>query len=146
MARNDLTVFEEFSKQIGDSEHDFQSDVLKLGIVDDIITPTAADATPSWGDYSANEVSTAGGYVAGGITLANVTFTEAGGTATLNADDVSLALNASGFTDGYWGIIYNDTNVGDLAIAFLDFGGPVSEAAGTITITWNASGIATIAA
>lgn len=144
MARGDLTVFEEFSLQLGDGEHDFQTDTLKLGIIDNTSPPTGADVTPAWGDYSANEVSTAGGYPAGGITLTNVTYTEAGGLATLDADDVSILQNALGFTDGFWAIIYNDTNATDLAICFLDLGGPVSEAAGPITITWNASGIATV--
>ena len=144
MARGDLTVFEEFSLQLGDSEHDFQSDTLKVGIVDNTITPTAGDATPTWGDYSANEVSTGGGYPAGGITLTSVTYTETGGVATLDAADVSLLQNASGFTDGYWAIVYNDTNATDAAITFVDLGGPVSEVDGPITITWNASGIATV--
>lgn len=144
MARNDLTVFEEFSLQLGTESHNFSSDVLKLGIVDNTITPTAGDATPTWTDYSANEVSTAGGYVAGGLTLASVTFTETGGVATLDAADVSIVQDSGGFTDGYWCIIYNDTNATDMAICFLDLGGPVSEVAGPITITWNASGIATI--
>lgn len=143
MARGDLTVFEEFSLQIGDGEHDFQTDVLKLGIVDATITPTGSDATPTWTDYSANEVGTGGGYIAGGLTLASVTYTEAGGVATLDAADVSIVQNASGFADGYWAIIYNDTNGTDMAIAFVELGGPVSEVAGPITISWNASGITT---
>lgn len=144
MARNDLTVFEEFSKQIGDGEHDFQTDVLKLGIVDSTITPTAGDTTPTWSDYSTNEVATGGGYVADGLTLASVTYTETGGVATLDAADISIVQNASGFVDGYWCIIYNDTNATDTAICFLDLGGPVSEVAGPITIAWNVSGIATV--
>ena len=144
MARGDLTTFEEYAKQIGDGEHDFQTDVLKLGIVDSTITPTAGDTTPTWTDYSANEVSTAGGYTAGGITLSSVTYTETGGVATLDAADVVISQNASGFTDGYWGILYNDTNATDAAICFIDLGGPVSEVDGDITISWNASGIQTV--
>jgi len=144
MARGDLTVFEEFSKQIGDEGHNFQSDVLKAGIIDNTAAPTASDGTPTWGDYSANEVSTGGGYVAGGLTLANVVYTEVGGVATLDADDISILQDAGGFTDGYWVIVYNDTNATDMAICFVDLGGPVSEVAGPITISWNASGIATV--
>ena len=144
MARGDLTVFEEFSKQLGDEAHNFQSDVLKAGIVDATITPLAADTTPTWGDYSANEVSAGGGYVAGGLTLANVVYTETGGVAKLDADDIAILQNAGGFTDGFWVIIYNDTNATDMAIAFVELAGPVSEVAGPITISWNAGGIATI--
>jgi len=144
MARGDLTTFEEYAKQIGDGEHDFQTDTLKLGIVDSTITPAAGDTTPTWTDYSANEVSTAGGYTAGGETLTSVTYTEAAGVATLDAADVVISQNASGFTDGYWGILYNDTNGTDMAVCFVDLGGPVSEVDGDITISWNASGIQTV--
>lgn len=144
MARGDFTVFEEFALNIGLEEFQLETDVLKVGIVDDTITPTAADATPTWGDYSANEVSTAGGYTAGGLTVANNTYTEAGGVATLDGDNLALTQDAGGFTDGYWGILYDDTNATDSAIGFVDLGGPVSEAAGPIAINWNASGILTV--
>jgi len=143
MARDDWTTFEEFSEQLGNEQHNFSSDTLKAGLVDSTITPTAGDTTPTWTDYSANEVGTGGGYPAGGITLSSVTWTETGGTATLNAVDLALAQNGSGFTDAYWLILYNDTNATDMAIGFLDLGGPVSEVAGPITITWNALGIIT---
>ena len=146
MAQGDFTVFDEFVLDIGKEVHELSSDTLKLGIVDDTITPTAGDATPVWGDYSGNEVSAAGGYVADGITLTGVTFTETGGTATLDdTGNISLAQDGSGFTDGYWGILYNSSAAGSNAIGFLDLGGPVSEQAGPVNINWNASGILTIA-
>lgn len=145
MARGDFTVFEEFAVQLGQELHTLASDTLKLGIIKNTAAPTASDATPAWGDYSANEVSTAGGYASGGITLSGVTWTEAGGVATLDdTGNISLAQNASGFTDGYWGILYNSSAAGSQAIGFLDLGGPVSEVAGPIAINWNASGILTV--
>jgi len=144
MATGDLTLFEEFAQNIGAEGHDFTNDTLKLGIIDNTVTPTAADATPAWSDYSANEVSAAGGYTANGITLANVSYAEANGVGKLDADDISLSQNGSGFTDGYWGILYNDTNAGDAAIGFVELGGPVSEQAGPISINWNVNGILTI--
>ena len=145
MATGDLTIFEEFVDQIGEEQHNFSADTLKLGLVDNVLAPTAADATPTWSDYSANEVSAAGGYTANGETLANVTWIEAAGTATLDADNVELAQNGAGFTDAHWGIIYNDTSGTDMAIGFVELGGPVSEQAGPVNINWNASGILTVA-
>jgi hypothetical protein len=145
MARGDFTVFEEFAAQLGAENHILNAaDVLKLGIVDDTITPTAADGSPTWSDYSANEVSTAGGYTADGETLADVTYLEADGVGTLDATDITLAQDAGGFEDAYWGILYNSTNATGMAIGFLDLGGPVSEVAGAVNINWNASGILTI--
>lgn len=146
MARGDFTLFEEFAAQLGAENHVLTNggDTIKLGIVDGTLTPTAADATPTWGDYSANEVGTGGGYTANGLTLANQSYTEAAGVATFDADNISIVQNAAGFTDGYWGILYNDSNASDMAIGFVDLGGPVSEVAGPIAINWNATGIFTV--
>ena len=83
--------------------------------------------------------------MADGLTLSGVTFTEAGGVATFDdTGNISLAQDGSGFTDAYWAIIYDDDAASDEAIGFLDLGGPVSEQAGAVTITWNAGGIATV--
>jgi hypothetical protein len=144
MATGDVTIFEEVSEMIGEETFNFESDTLKLGLIDNTTPPTAADATPRWADYSGNEVSTAGGYTANGETLASVTYTEADGVATLDADNVSLSQDGSGFTDAYWGIIYDDTATNDEAIGFVELGGPVSEQAGPVAINWNASGIMTV--
>jgi hypothetical protein len=149
MARGDFVVFEEFSLTIGLQGHQLETDVLKVGIIDNVVTPTAADATPAWGassgvDYDGNEVSTAGGYTAGGETVANNTYTEAAGVGTLDGDNIALSIDAGGFTDGYWGILYNETHTSNAAIGFVDLGGPVSEVAGPIAINWNGSGIVTV--
>ena len=146
MARGDLTMFEEFSLDIGKKVHDLSSDTIKLGIIDNTVAPTASVLTPSWADYSANEVSTAGNYTANGETLASVTYTEAGGVSTLDATNVTIAQDASGFTDAYWAIVYNDTATSDEAIAFIELDGPVSEVTGNVNINFNASGITTVTA
>lgn len=144
MARGDFTLFEEFAENIGGGDHDFTSDTLKLGIVDSTLTPTAADASPTWSDYSANEVATTGNYTANGETLTTVTYTEAAGVATLDADNITIDQHASGFTDGDWAILYNATHASGAAIGFIDLDGPVSELAGPVQVNWNASGIFTL--
>lgn len=141
MAVGDLIVFEEYASQVGKEIHNFASDTIKLGIIDNTVAPLAANTTPTWGDYSTNEVSTTGGYIENGITLTGVTWTEADGVAILDANNISLSQNASGFTNGYWGILYNDTATNKDAFAFLDLGGPASEQAGPININWGAEGI-----
>jgi hypothetical protein len=151
MAQGDVTIFNEFVEDLGEEVHNFESDVIKLALIDNVVTPAADTATPQWGvgssqDYDANEVSTAGGYTANGETVA-VTFTRSTTTATLddNSGDISLAQNGSGFTNAYWGILYNDSAVNKNCIAFVELGGPVSEQAGPVNINWNVSGILTIA-
>ena len=145
MATGDVQVFNAFAESIADGRIDLDTDTLKLAIIDSVITPTAADATPAWDvtsgvDYDGNEVSTAGGYTANGETLANVTWELAANVATLGADNVVIAQDGSGFTDGRWGIIYSETATNNDAIAFVDFGAAVSEQAGQITIDWNGVG------
>jgi len=147
MARGDVTIFDEFTINLGQEIHNLASDTIKVGLVTNGVTPTAGDATPTWADYSGSEVGTGGGYSAGGITLSGVTFTEAAGVATLDdTGNIALAQNASGFTNAYWGIIYNDSSASKNGIGFLDMGGPVSEVAGPIAVNWGVAGILTITA
>jgi hypothetical protein len=152
MATGDVTLFQEFIRDMGDGDHDFDNDTFKIGLIDNVVTPTAADATPAWGatsgvDYDGNEVdSTAGNYTAGGEPLASVTWVEAAGVGTFDAADVSFAQHGSGFTNAYWGIIFNETATNNEAIGFVELGGPVSEVAGPVAINWNASGIFTVTA
>jgi len=146
MAVGDVTIFEEFALNVATGAYDLTSsgDTIKLGIVNNSTVPTAATATPQWGDFSANDVSASGNYVANGITLTNQSWTEADGTATFDADNVTISQSASGFTNAYWGIIYDDTLASDPCIGFIELGTNVSEVAGTITITWAGTGIMTI--
>jgi hypothetical protein len=144
MARGDLTVFEEFALTIGEKKIAFGVDDFKVALIDDTAAPTAADATPTWSDYSANEVSGTN-YTAGGYTLTGDSWTEAGGVATFDdTGNVTWSQHASGPTDIYWGILYSDTSSNDDCICFIDMGGPISLVDGDISITWNASGIFTI--
>lgn len=142
MARGDVTFFEEALANLLDGTHDFDNDTFKCAICDNTTAPTAADATPALGDYT--EVGTAGTYTAGG-TAVTVSLSETGGTATVDlTTNPTWAADASNDADAYWGIVYNDTAVGDPAIAFVDLGGPVDMTAGPLTINWNASGLFTI--
>jgi hypothetical protein len=106
---------------------DLSAATIKLAICDDTITPEADDGTPRWADYSANEVSEAGNYVAGGITLTTVTVTMIGGICTIKADDVNIAEHASGFLDGYWAFVVNTTAAANQILGFFEMAGPVSE-------------------
>jgi hypothetical protein len=141
MARGDLKLFNDFAYQIGSGYHNFAEDTIKLGLVTNGVTPTIADSDPVWGDYSGSEVGTGGNYTANGETLANITWNLAGRSGIFDADNVSFAQNAGGFTNAYWGIFYNDTHVADAAFAFLDMNGPVSEVDGPVNINFSGSGI-----
>lgn len=149
MARGDVHVFAawELSMKAGGSNN-LTSDTLKLGIVTNGTVPTVSTNDPRWGaggttNFATNEVATGSTYSAGGPSLASVTFTRASGVNTLTAANASISTDATGFTNGYYGIIYDSTDAGKRAVAFVDLGGPVSIQGGALNINWNASGIFT---
>ena len=143
MATGDYTTFDEAKLAILKGTHNLDTNVIKIAICDNTVAPTAATATPTLGDFT--QVGTAGSYIAGGTTL-TVSLSEAAGTATFDAtNDPTWAQDALNDTDAYWGIVYNDTSATDEAIGFVELGGPVDMSAGPLTITWNASGLSTLA-
>ena len=145
MATGDLTVFDEAKAYMIDGGWE-SADAIKCAILDNTTAPTAGDTTPALGDYT--EVGAAGTYTAGGTSLGSLgtLVTEAGGTMTFDSStNPTWAQDASNDTDAYWALIYNDTQAGDPAIAFVELGGPVDMSAGALTVTWNASGLFTIA-
>ncbi len=144
MARGDVVVFEEAKAKMLDGDW-ASTDHFYCAICDNTATPTAATATPTLGDFT--EVGTGGTYVAGGTDLGALSalVTEAAGTMTFDsATNPTWAQNAGNDVDAYWGIIYNYTDAGKDALAYVDLGGPVDMTAGDLTITWNVAGIFTI--
>lgn len=151
MARGDLTVFNELTISLGEKKINLETDVIKLALIDNVVTPLQDTATPTWDatssqDYDGNEVSDAGGYTANGLIVVSPELIRAVAVATFDDDDsdLSLAQNGSGFINAYWGIMYSDTATDKNAICFIEMDGPVSEQAGPININFNASGILTI--
>ena len=144
MAQGDVTVFEEALAKMLDGDW-ASTDHFYCAICDDTTTPTAATATPVIGDFT--QVGDGGTYVADGTDLGALAdlVSEADGTMTFDSTtNPTWAKDASNDNDAYWGIIYNYTDAGKDALAFVDLDGPVDMTAGDLTITWNASGIFTI--
>jgi len=144
MAQGDVTVFDEAKAFLLDGGFE-ASDTIKVAICDNTSTPTAGTASPTLGDFT--QVGTSGTYVSGGTSLGTLgdCVTETGGTMTFDSStNPSWAADASNDVDAYWGIIYNDTDGSDRAIAFVDLGGPIDMTAGALSITWHANGIFTI--
>jgi hypothetical protein len=142
MARGDAATFEELSLYAGKGEHDFSSDTFKVALITDGTAIAASDSDPAYMDWT--ECANGGGYTTGGETLANVSYTEAAGVATFDADDVTWTKTAGSPTDCYYAVVYNDTNGSKRAVLFIDLGGPVSIVDGDLTLSFNASGIATV--
>jgi hypothetical protein len=146
MARGDVHFFAAYLlKSKSGTAFNLASDTIKLGIVNNTIVPTVSTADPRWGtggstDLSVNQVGLATGYT-GPVTLTGQTYTQASGVDTFKANNVTIAQDASGFSTGYYGILYDATVAGNFAIGFVDLGGPVGNVNGPLNINWNASGI-----
>ena len=145
MAQGDLTLFNEFSGQLGMGEHDLNAtDEISVALVTNAVVPTASTTTPTFDDFT--EVSGTN-YTARGAEVTTPTFTQvSGSTYKFDGDNVSWTQNAGGPTDIYYGVIFNEDQAADMAIGFIDMtvdGGttPISLAAGNISINWNASGV-----
>ena len=146
MAAGDIVVFNTAKEWLMDGTFDLDTNTIKCAICDNTTAPTATTATPSLGDFT--QVGTAGTYVADGTAL-TCTWVESGGTVTFDSStNPSWAANGSNDTDAYWGIVYavgalnGQTNP---AICYIDLGGPINMATTTLTITFNASGVFTLA-
>ena len=136
MAQGDFTLFEELGNAL--DEIDWDADTFKLGLTSS--TPTAADLTPVWSDYT--EVTPAtGNYSAGGSAIGTTTFTEAGGDTTFNGDNVTWAADGSNPTNALFGIVYDSTTATKHAIGFVDLGGTFDMTTGPLTVTWSSNSI-----
>jgi hypothetical protein len=124
---------------------DLANDTIKVMLVGSGYTPDI-DAHDFINDVSANE-SSGTGYTAGGATLAGKTWTQvdASDLWKFDANDTSWTISSS--LTARYAVIYKDT--GNTAtsplIGYVNLDGTFTLAAGTFTLTWNASGIFTLA-
>jgi hypothetical protein len=147
MSRGDVHLFAAFQfKAEAGGNFNLTTDTLKLGIVTGATAPAIGTNDPRWGsggatDFSANQVALGAGY-AGPITLGSVALSRSGAVVTLAAANVVVPQDASGFSNGFYGILYDATVSGNYAIGYVDLGGPVGNVNGPINLNWNAAGIA----
>lgn len=149
MAIGDVVFFNQFNADALEGVHNLDGNTLRLGLITDTVTPTASTADPRWGsggstNLATNQVTPGGNYSTGGPTITNNSVALVGGSGVFDADDVTISQNASNPTNARWGIIYNDTDAGKRAVGFVDLGSVINLSTGQFSITWNASGIATL--
>lgn len=146
MATGDIKWFQQGLLDLGNKIHNLSSDVLQLGIVTSTTVPAMGTSGPHWGgtgttNFATNQVSTAGGYT-GPITLASVTWTNVAGVITLRATDPVIPSNASGFSNGAYGIIFNSTDANKRALGYIELSaaGTASIVSGSLTIDFQGAG------
>lgn len=152
MARGDVHLFASFQqKALSGVSFNLATDTLKLGIINNAVPPAITTPDPRWGaggatDFSVDQVPLGTGYT-GPITLTGDTFTLSGAVSSLKANNVVIPQDAaSGYSNAYWGILYDATTSGNYAVGLVDLGGPISNVNGPDNLTWNAAGIETFTA
>jgi hypothetical protein len=143
MATGTVKWFAQGLLDLGNKIHDMDGDDWRLGIVTTTTTPSITTAAPHWGgtgttNFATNQVATGTAYT-GPIALTTESWTIVTGVPTWRADIVTIAQDAGGFTNGAWGIIYNNTDANKRAIAYIELsaGGTLSLVAGSVTIDWS---------
>lgn len=146
MATGDIKWFQQAVLDLGNKIHNLSSDVLQLGIVTVTTVPTMATAAPHWGgtgttNFATNQVGIGGGYT-GPITLAGVTWTNVAGVLTLRATDPVIPQNAAGFSNGAYGIIFNNTDANKRALGYIELSsaGTLTIVSGSVTIDFQGAG------
>ena len=148
MATGTVKWFAQGLHDLGNKIHDLDGDDWRLGIVTTTTVPAVNTAAPHWGgtgttNFATNQVATTGTSYTGPIVLTSEAWTLNSTGGVMDFADISLAQDASGFTNGAWGIIYNNTDVNKRAIGYVEISaaGSASLVAGPVTITLNASGV-----
>ncbi len=124
-----LTLYNTFKERFANKEHDLfgtagsGADTLKWALTN--ATPNAA-THDVLGDIT--ELSTSGGYTAGGQSSANVG-TRTTTTFNMATSSVTWTGSSGGFTARY-AVLYNDTHASDALVGYLDYGSSQAVAAG----------------
>lgn len=132
-----FTKYTSFRDDLLAGNIDLANDTIKVALTSSSYTPSAAH---EFFDDITNELSTGGGYTAGGATIASPTIS----SGVFDAADTSWS--SATFTARY-GVVYKDTGTPATSplIGYIDFDGDQSPSDQTFKIVWNASGIISIA-
>ena len=150
MAAGDLVVFNQAKMWLADGTMDLDdttSDQYKVALITTL--PLVTEATPILATFT--EVTGGGTYTTGGesIVITSGSWAESSGTVTFDtATNPQWLQNASNPTDARAAVFYRDgthNSITDPFLLMVDLGGVIDMTAGDLTITWNASGLFTLA-
>lgn len=156
MAAGDMTLYTKHIRTLFDKDAggaissgvvDLNADTLKLIVLKTGFTPDTTGATiqEHLDDISSSEVATATAYT-GPITLTGVTVTETAGVVKFDATDITISIDASGFTDATHFAIYKDTGTPSTSplMSIGDLGSARAITLNSLVFEWGTGGIFTI--
>jgi hypothetical protein len=134
--------FDNYWVSLNASKINLTADAIKLMLCGSGYVPNrGANAYKS--DVVANEI-VGTGYTAGGAAIGSMAMAIASNVVTISGANASWP--GATFT-AYFAVLYDSTPATDATrplIGYVDFGGPESPSAGTLSVTWNASGIGAV--
>ena len=136
-------AYNSYKQKVLEGVVNFSSDTIKMALLASTYTPDI-DSDEFFADISANELTTAGGYTAGGATLAGkaVSTDTTDNEGVLDCTDPTWTADGTGFTCRY-AVLYKDT--GDEAtsplIAYWDFGGDQNPVSVNFNLVVNVEGL-----
>lgn len=143
MATGTVKWFAQAVMDLGSKLHNIPTDDLRMGIVTATTAPTLTTAAPHWGgtgttNFATTQVGVAGTSYVAPVVLTTKTWVMVAGVPTFRADIVTLAVDASGFTNGAYGIIYNNTDANKRALGWVEISaaGTASLVSGQLVISW----------
>ena len=139
-----FTLYDKFKERFANKEHDFLG---TAGSGADTIKWALTNSAPNVSTHDVladiTELSTSGGYTAGGQSAANVG-SRSGGTVSINTSQVTWTGSSGGFTARY-AVAYNDTHASDALVGYLDYGSSQAIAASETFVVAAASPVVTLA-
>lgn len=147
MAAGSFTVFNIAKTKLLTGIHDLDTHTIKAALTTSTQSIDATFAGSStdcrYADLT-NEVANGNGYTTAGVTL-TMSVTRSTGTVTVDATDAQWTTAT--ITAKYC-VVYNDSATNKDLVGFVDLdtgGGSISSTSGTFQVTWNASGLFTLA-
>jgi len=126
---------------------DWMTDTIKTTL--HTVTYVPDQDTHDYFNDATNELTTTGGYTAGGVTLStgkSLTYDPTSNETRLDA--VDAAWSSATFTSRI-GVVWKDSagaSSTDHLISYVDFGADETVSAGTFTIQWDATGVVKVTA
>jgi hypothetical protein len=127
---------------LNNKEINLTADTLKLMLMTSTYTPNRG--THRYKSDITNEVAAGGGYTAGGTIIGSISLGVATNIWTITGANASWP--SATFTARY-AALYDATPATDATrplVGYVDFGADQSPSNGTLSVTWNASGIGTV--
>ncbi len=133
-----VTPFDHTLELVGNADIDLGADSFKLALMTPSFVLDVTDTT--WAAISADEIAAGNGYTAAGQVLDSVTFTEASGIVKFDAADEQFLAAGGTMATFQFGIIYDDTHVGDTPLFSIDLDASIILAdTDDFTFQWNAT-------